>query len=212
MRLSIGRCFAVLMLAAATASAGAVEGTVSWARSQRVPAPRVEDAVVWLESVPERTERQLTRPPFLWFWQRRVVPPLPRVVQAGRRYDPRVIALARGGSLVILNRDEVWHGTFSVSPAHRFELGKRPPGRADTVRFDRVGLVSLRCDIHPDMSAFVVITPNHAYAQPNAAGAWRLPELPAGRYVVRAWHPELGELRRAVNVPFRGTVNLPLRW
>ena len=202
----------LLALSASSAAAGALNGSVALGRSPNARRARARDTVIWLEQLPEKTERQLTRPPARWFRHRRPPPPLPLIIESGRSYHPHVLALAAGSALVIRNEDQVWHGTFSVSPARAFELGKRPPGRADTLSFDSTGVVALRCDIHPDMSAFVVVTPNHAFTQPDSAGQWRLPDLPAGHYVVHAWRPEHRDLHRAVDVPSRGTVNLSLHW
>ena len=202
----------LLALAMVPASAGALNGSVALGRSPDAIRLRPQDAVVWLDQVPVKTERQHTRLPSRWFRHRRTPVQLPRIVESRQRYSPHIIALAAGSALVIRNEDKVWHGTFSVSLARTFELGKRPPGRADTLSFDSTGVVALRCDIHPAMSAFVVVTPNHAFTQPDAGGRWRLPDLPAGHYVVRAWHPDKGELRREVNVPARGTTSLQLRW
>lgn len=199
-------------LAASPAAAGLLRGTLAFGHSPASARARPRDVVVWLEEVPEKTEHQLTRTPFRWFWRRRTPPTLPRIVERDLHYQPRVTALATGSVLLLRNQDRVWHGTFSVSPARAFDLGKRAPGRVDTLRFDSTGVVALRCDIHPEMSAFVIVTPNHAFTRPDANGGWVLPELPAGHYTLHAWHPDLGELHHAVDVPAHGEVNVPLRW
>jgi hypothetical protein len=201
----------LLLLAATRCGAGTLAGRVSLPNADG--STRVSDAVIWLERISEQSETQLADAPRHWFWNRREIPPtLPQLEQAGRRYRPHVVVLAARTKLVIVNADDVWHGAFSVSPARSFDLGKRPPGRADTLRFDSTGVVAVRCDIHPDMSAFVVVTPNHAYAQPDSAGDWRLPELPAGRYVVRAWAPQQPPYRHEVTLPEKGAVQLPIHW
>jgi hypothetical protein len=202
----------LLALAATASTAGELRGDVSLGHPPDEHRAHVGDAVIWLEQIPEKTERKLTRTPFRWYWQRREPPHLTRIVQSGRNYHPHVVALAAGSALVIRNEDDVWHGPFSVSPTRGFDLGKLAPGRADTVSFDSTGVVAVRCDIFPDMSLFVVVTPNHAFTRPDESGKWRLPELPAGHYVVHAWHPDLGDSRREVDLPARGSVTLPLRW
>jgi hypothetical protein len=200
---------ALLTLTART-QAGVLQGSV--VNSGDPALARPGDAVVWVEEIPERAERRLTRKPYHWFWQSRTSPRLPRLVQAGRRFTPRVLAVASGGAIVIRNHDGVWHGTFSVSPAAPLELGKRAPGSVDTVRFATPGIVAVRCDIHPDESAFVVVTPNHAFARPDGTGRWQLPELPAGRYVVHVWHPGRSEQQRTVELAEHGTTWVTLRW
>lgn len=204
------------MLLAASAPpvrAGRLEGSLA----TREPASGTRradptEAFVWVESIPERTERDLARGPRRGWFRRRVPPPAPVLTQVGLRFSPSVLAVVAGRSLQVHNQDSVWHGVFSVTPTHAFDLGKRPPGRVDTLRFAMPGIVLLRCDIHPDMSATILVTPNHAWTRPDSAGRWRLPNLPRGRYVVRAWAPGRDEIRREVAVPRWGTAQVALRW
>lgn len=168
------------------------------------------EGVVWVEKIPAEVERALADPPRGWFvfWKPKADPPLPRVGERDDRFSPRVLAVPAGTSVEFANRDRLYHSAFSVSGAKRFDLGKAPPGRRDTLEFGRAGVVNLHCEIHPKAVGYVVVTPNRAYATPDASGRFRLPRLPAGRYVLHAWHPRLGELSLPFNVPRRGTVEL----
>ncbi len=208
-----GRTLLILQLAslAVPAAAGSLSGTVAWEGARH---PHYGDVVVWLASIPEAIERRLRDGPPRHFWKHRVPPPRPLPHLAARQlaYQPRVVVVPAGGRLVIENRDSVWHGPFSVSPSHPFDLGKRAPGGSDTLTFEHPGTIELRCDIHPDMRAFVIVTPNLAFTRPDSAGAWRLPDLPAGRYEVHAWRPDKPELHHTVEVPAKGAADLPLRW
>jgi hypothetical protein len=58
------------------------------------------------------------------------------------------------------------------------------------------------------MEAFVMVLPHHGFTRPAADGAYALPDLPAGRYVVQAWHPDLGEKKTTVEVPHSGHVTV----
>ena len=109
-----------------------------------------------------------------------------------------------------LNLDRVYHNAFSVSSARRFDLGKYPPGRADTVLFEHAGIVNMHCDIHPEELGFVVVVPNHAVARPDSDGVFTLPALPRGSYTVHVWHPRRGERKRSFEVPRHGDVLLEL--
>jgi hypothetical protein len=70
--------------------------------------------------------------------------------------------------------------------------------------FRKSGLVQVYCDIHANMAGFILVLPNHAFARPDPSGAFELPELPAGTYAVKVWHPDLPEMRRSVEVPETG--------
>jgi hypothetical protein len=199
------------------ADAGAIRGTLFLsARAQKSVGesaePRlqrgVEDAIVYVDSIPEKVERDLTSRRFLFIRlksRQRVL----NVVQR-QRFDPRVAVVAVGTQVAFINLDRIYHSLFSVSPAHRFDLGKHAPGERDTLLFERPGVVNLHCDIHPDETGYLVVTPNHAYARPDSLGRYRLPRLPPGDYTVRVFHPRWGEFARDATVPKRGDLTLDL--
>jgi hypothetical protein len=227
-RLALLLITACVALAPASAAAGNIRGTL-WvsgkvamharAVASATPETRaatkraqrgVTDAVVWVETVPDKVERKLAGGSPRWFWQHEEQPRLPRIVQRGHAFAPRTLAVAAGSQVEFLNLDRVYHNAFSVSSARRFDLGKYPPGRADTVLFEHPGVINLHCDIHPEELGFVVVVPNHVIGRPDSTGAFTLPKLPPGTYALRAWHPRLGELKRSFEVPKRGDVNLEL--
>jgi len=80
-------------------------------------------------------------------------------------FQPRVVSVARGDSVVFENHDQRWHNAFSVSPARHFDLGSIPPGNARAVRFDRAGPVRVFCRLHADSSAYVFVAPNRYFAR-----------------------------------------------
>ena len=155
----------------------------------------VTDAVLSIQSLPAGVDSML---------------PLPAerasLAQRDESFVPRVVAIAAGSSVDFPNFDPIYHIVFSVSPARRFDLGKYPRGQSRTVRFTRTGLVNVFCDIHADMAAFIIVLPNRAFTRPDANGNYRLPELPAGRYLLRWWHPDFPVGQREVVVPESGAV------
>ena len=66
------------------------------------------------------------------------------------------------------------------------------------------------CNIHPQMSAYVVVRDNPFWAQARQDGGFSITGLPAGTWVVRAWHARAGETTSKVTIPATGTVSLPL--
>jgi len=164
-----------------------------------VPHGLVTDAVIYIESLRPGVDSMLARP------DRR-----PRLSQKDQAFAPRVVPVAAGTSVDFPNLDPIYHNVFSPSPLKRFDLGKYPRGQSKSVTFGRPGVVNVYCDIHSDMEAFVLVLPNRVFTQPGAAGGYELPPLPAGRYAVRAWHPDFPEIRREVEVPATGDVPLDL--
>ena len=218
MRLRTWTCVVLgTCLAPAVAEAGVLHGTlrvVSPARVQRMSDPyagrassmpgphdmmtgRAEDAVIAIESVPAGADSSPRGP-------------VPRLAQKDQCFLPRVLAIAVGDAVDFPNLDPIFHNVFSLSPVRRFDLGKYPRGQSRRVVFPKVGLVNVFCDIHSNMAAYILVLPNRWYAQPDEAGAWKLPPLPAGSYSVRVWHPDLPEIHRTVTVPATGSVALNL--
>ena len=136
----------------------------------------------------------------------------PMLEQKQQAFAPRVLAIQAGTTVDFPNRDPIYHNVFSVSPARRFDLGKYAQGKSRSVRFDKAGVVNVYCDIHSDMAAWVYVVPHHVFAQASAAGRFTLPELPAGRYMLQAWHPDRGELTVPVDVPASGDASVTIRF
>jgi len=183
-----------LGLAPVQAAAGTIRGTVA-------PANLAEGCVVYLDSIPAKVEQKLARsaPRQLWVSQRRsgFVPSL------------RVIVL--GDTVRFLNRDRRYHNVFSVSPTRKFDLGKYAPEQSLLATFDRTGAVPLFCELHSNETGMLFVVPNHAFARLHRRGTFVLPKLPAGTYVLKLWHPRLGEQTREVEVPRKGDIVLSLR-
>lgn len=210
------RHIVTLMLAcsliAGTADAGVIRGTLYLSRTPLVSESAsgkkllqrsqrtVEDGVIYVERIPDKAERKLSG--HGWFFVRHA--PLPHIVQQHLSFTPRVTPVTAGGAVAFENLDRVYHETFSISPARQFDLGKHSPGQCDTVTFDHAGVINLHCAIHPQMTAYIVVVPNHAFTRPDRSGAFALPGLPGGTYVVHAWHPRWGETTRQVELPGHG--------
>jgi plastocyanin len=157
----------------------------------RQPSPRglPQDAVIWIERVPADTDSML-----------RTEKRRPRLAQRDQAFAPRVLAVAAGNVVDFPNEDPIFHNVFSLSPVKRFDLGKYPRGQSRSVTFPKPGVVPVFCDIHSDMAAWIVVTPNGAYARPDGEGAFHIGPLPAGRYTVHGWHPDFARVVQDVNV------------
>lgn len=160
----------------------------------------VTDAVLYVVKIPARAESSLARAARLQ----------PQLAQKDEAFVPRVTPVAVGTTVDFPNMDAIYHNVFSLSPTKRFDLGKYPKGKSKAVRFDREGLVKVYCDIHSEMEAFVYVLPNHAFTQPGEDGAFQLPTLPAGRYELKVWHPDLPEIVRTVELTGQADARLDL--
>ena len=127
-----------------------------------------------------------------------------RLDQKGQQFIPRVLAITVGTIVDLPNNDTTFHNAFSLSPFKTFDLGRYPPGRTRSVRFDRAGPVPVFCDIHSHMSAFVLVFSHPYYATTTTDGRYRIDNVPAGTYTVSAWHEGDARDTRTVTIPAQG--------
>jgi plastocyanin len=133
-----------------------------------------------------------------------VAPPVSAVMdQVDLAFVPDVLVIPQHSSVQFPNSDAISHQVYSFSGAKAFQLplyrGKPYP----PVVFDQPGIVTLGCNIHDNMLAYIVVTRAAHFGRTDATGRWTATNLPAGRYLVRLWHPLLNEgldVGRAVSV------------
>jgi hypothetical protein len=71
-------------------------------------------------------------------------------------------------------------------PGHN--LGTWPQGEKRSFKFDQAGVVPVLCNVHPEMSGYIVVVPTPYFAQTDASGAYKIENIPDGSYTVTAWH------------------------
>jgi hypothetical protein len=112
--------------------------------------------------------------------------------QVNRVFVPDVLVIPVGSTVAFPNSDSVSHQIYSFSAAHRFQLplyrGKPYP----PVNFDRAGMVTLGCNIHDSMLAYVLVTDAPYFGRTDANGSWSI-ELPRGTYRISIWQPRMQE-------------------
>jgi plastocyanin len=113
------------------------------------------------------------------------------VAQQNLQFHPFLTIVPVGADVSFPNLDPTKHHVYSFSSAKRFELKLFARDQSRTVRFDKAGVVALGCNIHDQMSAFIVITDSAWTARTNAQGMAAFGDAPnaAGRMTV--WHPWL---------------------
>ncbi len=119
--------------------------------------------------------------------------PPPEIVQQGEQFTPFVTAVQAGSTVVFPNRDKVLHHVYSLSKPKKFELPLYSPGQAERIVFDQPGLVTLGCNIHDWMLAYLVVVPTPYFAKTGSPGSVAL-TAPPGRYRLEIWHPRLAAL------------------
>lgn len=196
------RFFPLLAMTAAAAYAGTVTGAVQLTDanegSSHKKKKNYSGAVVWLQP--------LTQVEFLRASSTRM-----RMVQKSKEFVPHVLAVRTGTVVDFPNLDPIFHNAYSSFDGKIFDLGLYPPGQSKSMRFDREGVVRVFCNIHPSMSALVVVTRSPYVATTNAAGEYEIPDVPPGDYRLHVYFerstPEtLSALQRRVTVSDEASV------
>jgi plastocyanin len=160
---------ALLLLAAASPGAAATTLAVEVRDLQGTAVP---DAVVYAVPRAKRTPAP----------SRRAV-----LDQKNRMFVPHILPIQTGTAVIFPNSDNVRHQVYSFSPAKRFQLPLYAGTPQGPVVFDKPGVVTLGCNIHDQMSAYIVVVDTPYFAL-TAGGRAELPGLPEGTYDVRAWY------------------------
>jgi len=166
--------FALLVLTAATRVAAA-SATLNTVVQDAKNAP-VSDAVVSLIPLDNAAP-----PP---------AEPVGEIAQQTQEFLPYVTVVQAGTKVVFPNRDTVQHHVYSLSKARKFELPLYNPGQKESLVFESTGLVTLGCNIHDWMIAYLLVVPTPWFAKTDAKGQASV-TAPAGRYRVEVWHPRL---------------------
>ena len=113
------------------------------------------------------------------------------IVQKDQEFQTYVTPVVVGTRVVFPNKDTVQHHVYSVSPAKKFEIPLYIGESSASILFDRPGPVTLGCNIHDWMVAYVFVLATPYFAKTGTDGVADISGLPQGRYRLEVWHPRL---------------------
>src|SRR5260221_2441751 len=151
------------MVAPAVAWAGTVKGRVELIEKGGRRATDLSDVVVYLEGVKVKPR-----------------PARATMTMKGKSFVPRLVVVQVGDTVDFPNEDPIFHNAFSVSGDNRFDLNlyKRP--KVGSWTFQRPGVVRVFCNIHPQMSAVVLVRDSPYFVKGAPDGTFAIPDVPAG--------------------------------
>jgi hypothetical protein len=117
------------------------------------------------------------------------------------------MTVVAGQTVSFPNQDDVAHNVFSLSPSKKFKLGIYPKGDTREVTFEKPGVIDLFCSIHRHMHAVIIVTPNEFCAQSTLGESYRIENVPAGEYVLKAWNSAHKQVETSVTVTEEGEVD-----
>ena len=133
-------------------------------------------------------------------------PPKDHVVIDQRKmsFIPHVVAVQQGTTVDFLNSDTVGHNVYwqSISGNKKLahNLGTWPQGEKKPFQFNDPGVASLLCNVHPEMSGYVVVVPTPYFAVTDKDGSFEIKNIPAGKYTLKTWSEDGKPTTQAVDV------------
>jgi len=124
-------------------------------------------------------------------------------------FIPHVVAVQQGTTVEFLNSDSVGHNVYwpsiSGNKNLKHNLGTWPQGEKKPFQFNDLGVASLLCNVHPEMSGYVVIVPTPYFAVTDKDGNFEIKDIPAGKYTLKTWSEDGKPTTQAVEVSTAST-------
>lgn len=154
----------------------------------------LENAVVYIEKIDGKTFRPPEAPVVLH--------------QIGLVFTPHVLPVLVGTTVNFPNEDVVLHNVFSPGYTGKFNLGTYPQGSTKTKVFDKPGVVLLLCNVHHEMSAFVIVVETPYFVVTDQDGKYTLKNVPPGIYNLVVWHEKMRQQIKEIEILDQGPENI----
>jgi plastocyanin len=113
------------------------------------------------------------------------------VDQKKMEFIPHVVVILQGTTVDFTNSDPVGHNVYwpSISGNKKLthNLGTWPKGDKKSFQFNDMGVAPLLCNVHPEMSGYVVVVATPYFAVTDKDGNYEIKSVPAGKYTLKTW-------------------------
>jgi hypothetical protein len=157
----------------------------------------LKNVVVFIESAPAGKAADPQKENFLY--------------NDGCRYAPRVLAMQLGERLKVKSNDpklHVPHAYLGDRTVFNLSLPFKNTTIETTAKIRQAGILKIVCDTHAWMLGFIHVFDHPFFAVTNEHGIFAIPDLPAGNYVLKAWHEDGGIKSQEITVPESGEVRV----
>jgi len=114
------------------------------------------------------------------------------MLQKDKMFTPHILPIVAGTTIGFPNADPIFHNAFSSYSGQIFDVGLYPPGSSRSVRFQRPGIVRVFCNIHPSMSAVILVLTTPYFAVTPHDGSFHI-DVPPGSYDLAVFHERATE-------------------
>jgi plastocyanin len=173
----------LLLMLASSAAAATVSGRVELVSSHAPNVRKHTDysgVVAWLEPA--------TGTPLVAAGVRHA-----QMTQKNKTFSPHVLAISMGTIVDFPNFDPIFHNAFSNYNGQIFDIGLYAPGATKSIAFRREGVVRVFCNIHPAMSAVIVVLKSPYFALSAKNGSFQITGVPPGAYRLHVFHERATE-------------------
>jgi plastocyanin len=175
----------LLLSFGALAFAGEIKGKVT-AQGMR----SAGNIAVYVDAIPGKTFNPPTKPAV--------------EDQKHMTFVPHVLVVLKGTTVQFLNSDPVGHNVYwpSVSGNKKLahNMGTWPQGQEKSFVFNDLGVAPLLCNVHPEMSGYVVVVATPYFAVTDAEGNFEIKDVPDGSYTLKTWSEEAKPATQSVKV------------
>src|SRR6516162_7410925 len=175
----------VAVLLAGACLAGDIKGKVS---VQGIKS--AENIAIYVDTIPDKKFEAATTKPVM--------------DQTKMTFSPHVMVVQVGTTVEFLNSDPVGHNVYwpSISGNKKLahNLGTWPKGEKKAFQFNDVGVASLLCNVHPEMSGYIVVAPTPYFGLTDKSGNYEIKNVPPGKYTVKTWSEDGKVATQAVEV------------
>ncbi len=116
-----------------------------------------------------------------------------QMIQKNKTFSPHVLAISMGTIVDFPNFDPIFHNAFSNYNGQIFDIGLYAPGATRSIAFRREGVVRVFCNIHPAMSAVIVVLQAPYFTLSAKNGTFQITGVPAGSYRLHVFHERATE-------------------
>jgi len=130
----------------------------------------------------------------------------PVMDQKGLMFQPHLMVVLVGTTVDFQNSDKVAHSVFWPSLMQGAKklpgknLGSWPTGEKRAFKFEQWGVAALLCNVHPEMTGYLVVAPTPYFAKTDKRGEYKIENVPEGQYTVAAWHEGTKTSSKSVTV------------
>jgi plastocyanin len=131
--------------------------------------------------------------------------------QKGLMFVPHIMVVQQGTTVEFLNSDTVQHNVYwaaiSGDKKAGHNMGTWPKGEKRPFTFDKAGVVPLLCNVHPEMSGYIIVSATPYFAETDDSGSYKIKDVPDGNYNLVVWHEGAKAQSKAVSVSGESTAD-----